>query len=91
MATRTRSVRDVVAVRHGETEWSLSGQHTGATDIPLTEHGRRLARRLRPVLAGESFALVLTSPLQRARETCALGGAGRRGRHRSRSGYSTAS
>jgi len=74
MATKVDSSRRVVAVRHGETAWSLSGQHTGTTDIPLTENGRRLATRLRPVLARESFALVLTSPLQRARETCELCG-----------------
>jgi len=67
---------NVVAIRHGETAWSLSGQHTGTTDIPLTENGRRLAQRMRPVLATKSFALVLCSPMQRARETCELAGLG---------------
>ena len=65
---------NVQAIRHGETAWSLSGQHTGVTDLPLTENGRRLAARLRPVLAKQTFALVLVSPLRRARETCLLAG-----------------
>src|SRR5215831_21061107 len=66
----------VLAIRHGETAWSLSGQHTGTTDIALTDNGRRLAARLRPVLAKETFGLVLVSPLRRARDTCELAGFG---------------
>src|SRR5258708_33986387 len=67
---------NVFAIRHGETAWSLSGQHTGTTDIPLTDNGRRLAERMRPVLAKEAFAIVLCSPMARARETCELAGLG---------------
>jgi probable phosphoglycerate mutase len=68
----------VYLIRHGQTDWSLSGQHTGVTDIPLTEHGRETARRLEPALARETFELVLTSPLLRARSTCELAGFGNR-------------
>jgi len=68
----------IYLARHGETAWSKSGQHTGTTDIPLTEHGREVARQLRPLLAGETFALVSSSPLRRARETCMLAGLGDR-------------
>lgn len=69
---------EVVLVRHGETEWTLTGQHTGRTDIPLTERGRKQARLLQPLLSTANFALVLSSPLQRARETCELAGLGAR-------------
>jgi probable phosphoglycerate mutase len=68
--------RELWLIRHGETAWSLSGAHTGATDLPLTPQGEQKARALAPKLAGPSFALVLTSPLQRARRTCELAGLG---------------
>ncbi|WP_204152648.1 histidine phosphatase family protein [Leptolyngbya sp. CCY15150] len=59
-------------IRHGETEWALTGQHTGRTDIPLTQNGEDEARALGPHLRAIRFAHVLTSPLQRASQTCAL-------------------
>jgi probable phosphoglycerate mutase len=66
----------LVLIRHGQTEWSLSGQHTGRTDIPLTAHGEDEARALAPLLHGFGFARVFTSPAIRARATCALAGCG---------------
>ena len=69
----THGVR-LYLIRHGETAWSLSGQHTGRTDLPLTAHGEDEARTLGPRLRGVHFAHVLTSPLQRARRTCELAG-----------------
>jgi len=68
----------VYLARHGETAWSLSGQHTGLTDLPLTSRGERSARRLGARLKGLEFAQVFTSPLQRARRTCELAGFGSR-------------
>ena len=63
-------------VRHGETEWSHSGQHTGRTDLPLTQIGEEQARAIGKLLRGQTFGVVLTSPLLRARETCRLAGYG---------------
>ena len=65
---------EIWLIRHGETEWSTSGRHTGRTDVPLTPAGQRQAEALGRHLAGRPFALVLTSPLARARETCQLAG-----------------
>ena len=66
----------LVVIRHGATEWSRSGQHTGHTDIPLLPEGEAQARATAALIAGQEFALVLTSPLQRARHTCELVGLG---------------
>jgi probable phosphoglycerate mutase len=65
---------EVLLVRHGQTEWSVSGQHTGSTDIPLTPEGRRQGELLGERLAGREFELVLSSPLGRALDTCRLAG-----------------
>ena len=65
---------EVVVVRHGETEWSRTGRHTGRSDIPLTENGERQARAVGEALRGREFALVVSSPLIRARETARLAG-----------------
>jgi probable phosphoglycerate mutase len=73
-----RSGPTLVLVRHGETAWSRSGQHTSTTDVPLTDEGRRRAQALGRRLAGRDFALVLTSPMVRARDTAALAGLGER-------------
>jgi broad specificity phosphatase PhoE len=67
---------DVWLTRHGETDWSAAGRHTGRTDIPLNDNGRAAAHKLRVALAGQHFDLVLTSPLQRARDTAELAGFG---------------
>ena len=67
-------VSEIVVIRHGETEWSADGRHTGRTDLPLTERGERSARALRPLLADRRFGLVLASPLERARRTAELAG-----------------
>lgn len=66
----------VYLARHGETAWTLSGQHTGLTDLPLTDHGKHTARRIGKHPQGLTFAKVFTSPLQRARQTCELAGFG---------------
>jgi probable phosphoglycerate mutase len=63
-------------IRHGETEWSLNRKHTSRTDVGLTEHGRQRAEELRDYLAGMTFTAVFTSPMKRARETCAIAGFG---------------
>jgi broad specificity phosphatase PhoE len=70
------SSQELWLVRHAETEWSRSGKHTGRTDVPLTDAGRERARELGARLVGRDFALVLTSPLERARETARLAGLG---------------
>jgi probable phosphoglycerate mutase len=72
----SKELRVIYLARHGETAWSLTGQHTGRTDLPLTERGERNAQRLRERLSGLTFAKVFTSPLRRAMRTCELAGFG---------------
>ena len=72
----TSEAHEIVLVRHGETEWSRSGKHTGRTDVPLTEGGRSQARLVGAALRNRRFAAVWTSPLARALETCRLAGFG---------------
>jgi broad specificity phosphatase PhoE len=74
------ALAEIYLARHGETEWSVSGRHTGRTDIPLTDAGQRNARRLGQRLQGLVFDGVWTSPLKRARQTCELAGFGDRAR-----------
>jgi broad specificity phosphatase PhoE len=76
MEVMSDTLPQIYLARHGETAWSLSGQHTGLTDIPLTERGEQNARRLGDRLKSLTFAQVLTSPLLRARRTCELAGFG---------------
>jgi probable phosphoglycerate mutase len=76
MSNSTAELPIVYLARHGETAWSISGQHTGRTDIPLTDRGERNAKRLGARLEGLAFASVYTSPLQRASRTCELAGYG---------------
>lgn len=71
-----KALQVIYLARHGETPWSLSGQHTGLTDLPLTQRGECNARRLGERLKGTEFAKVFASPLQRARRTCELAGFG---------------
>jgi probable phosphoglycerate mutase len=82
LSSPSQSAQEVVLIRHGETEWSRAGKHTGRTDVPLTEQGRRQAEAVGAALGDRDFALVLTSPLGRALETCRLAGFGDRAQPR---------
>src|ERR1700689_4104812 len=73
---RQSVVEQIYLIRHGETAWSRSGQHTGRTDVPLTAHGELQAKQVGALLHALTFSQVLVSPLQRARRTCELAGYG---------------
>ena len=75
-STTSKELPSIYLARHGETAWSLTGQHTGLTDLPLTERGEQNARALGDRLAGLNFGKVFTSPLKRAERTCDLAGFG---------------
>jgi probable phosphoglycerate mutase len=72
-----QSTQRIFLIRHGETNWSVAGKHTGLTDVPLTEEGKKQAALLGKRLQGHTFQKVFTSPLQRAQETCRLAGMGK--------------
>jgi broad specificity phosphatase PhoE len=72
------SESQIYLIRHGETEWAISGRHTGRTDIPLTQRGREQAIHLLPIFEDVSFEVILSSPLQRARQTAEIAGLGSR-------------
>jgi probable phosphoglycerate mutase len=82
LSSPSHSAQELVLVRHGETEWARDGRHTGRTDVPLTERGRAQAEAVGEALHGRDFALVLTSPLGRALETCRLAAFGDRAQQR---------
>jgi broad specificity phosphatase PhoE len=73
MPTKSR-ILELWLIRHGETEWSASGKHTSRSDVPLTARGQRAARAIGQYLMGQEFSHILTSPRQRARETCSIAG-----------------
>jgi broad specificity phosphatase PhoE len=76
LVTMDNKLPEIYIARHGETAWTITGQHTGLTDLPLTAQGEKNAKALADPLKGMVFAKVFTSPLQRARKTCALAGFG---------------
>jgi broad specificity phosphatase PhoE len=78
LSSPSHVAQEIVLVRHGETEWSRTGRHTGRTDVPLSVRGRQEAQAVGAALRNRDFALVLTSPLGRALETCRLAGFGER-------------